>query len=196
MKGDPFMEGQIALNTRISIPPLSDKVREKLELDGRFQVLDGKFLRSNIQNQIDTLSRRGQGQPKNETIDEVFANMDGTFKLDNEVITFRDLSFVVPGAAIQLAGNFDIDQDQLDFHGALRLQAKVSQTLTGWKRWALKPVDPFFAKNGAGTFLRIKIAGSSKAPAFGLDRGSKTAPGNAAQPSPASGRAAKEALTP
>jgi hypothetical protein len=55
----------------------------------------------------------------------------------------------------------------------VRLEAKVSQTQTGWKRWALKPVDPFFAKNGAGTFLRIKVEGNSAEPKFGLDRGHK-----------------------
>jgi hypothetical protein len=57
----------------------------------------------------------------------------------------------------------------VDFHGSLGLEAKLSQTMTGWKRWVLKPVDPFFAKNGVGTFLRIKIDGTSKAPNFGLD---------------------------
>jgi AsmA-like protein len=176
MKGEPFMEGQITLKTKIGIPPLGETVRERLDLDGRFQVSDGKFLRSNIQDQIDTLSRRGQGKPKNKGIDDVFANMDGAFKLDDQVVTFQSLFFAVPGAAIDLTGNFDIGQDQLDFHGALRLQAKVSQTLTGWKRWAVKPVDPFFAKNGAGTFLKVKVEGSSKAPKFGLDRGSNKTP--------------------
>ena len=42
--------------------------------------------------------------------------------------------------------------------------------MTGWKHWLLKPVDPFFSKNGAGTFLKIKVVGNSKAPKFGLDR--------------------------
>jgi hypothetical protein len=45
--------------------------------------------------------------------------------------------------------------------------------MTGWKRWVLKPVDPLFAKNGAGTFLHIKVEGSSQSPKFGLDRGGK-----------------------
>jgi hypothetical protein len=67
----------------------------------------------------------------------------------------------------------DLDHDTLDLFGALRLRAKVSQTMTGWKRWVLKPVDPFFAKKGAGTFLRIKVAGTSREPKFGLDRGRK-----------------------
>jgi hypothetical protein len=34
----------------------------------------------------------------------------------------------------------------------------------------LKPADPFFAKNGAGTFVKIKIDGTAHQPKFGLDR--------------------------
>ena len=171
MKGPPFMEGRIFLNTKIAIPPLSGKVREKLLLDGQFKVSEGKFRRSKIQDQIDGLSRRGQGQPKNEEIDEVVSLMTGDFKLADEMITFHTLSFAVPGAAISLAGDYDLAADALDFRGALKLEAKVSQTMSGWKRWALRPVDPFFAKNGAGTFLRIKVVGTSREPKFGLDRG-------------------------
>jgi hypothetical protein len=71
---------------------------------------------------------------------------------------------------VQLAGTYSLDADVLDFHGALRLQAKVSQTQTGWKRWVLKPVDPFLSNHGAGTYLRIQVVGSSKAPQFGRDK--------------------------
>ena len=35
------------------------------------------------------------------------------------------------------------------------------------------PVDPFFAKDGAGTLLKIKVDGTSREPKFGLDRGRK-----------------------
>jgi hypothetical protein len=174
VKGTPIMQGEISLKTKIEIPPLSGKVKEKLILDGVFKVLEGKFLRTTIQDQIDNLSRRAQGQPKNEKIDEVFARMTGDFHLEGEAITFRSLSFMVPGAAIDLAGNYKMDQDELDFHGNLRLDAKISQTMTGWKHWVAKPLDPFFAKNGAGTFLLIKIDGPPKSPRFGRDRGPKS----------------------
>jgi hypothetical protein len=173
MKGPSFMEGIIALQTKIDIPPLTRAVKEKLLLDGNFELSDGKFLRSLIQDKIDTLSRRGQGQPKNEQIDEVVHQMRGVFRLNNEVITFKSLSFAVPGAAVDLAGGYDLRAGVLDFHGTLRLRAKVSQTVTGWKRWALKPADPFFSKNGAGTFLHIKVDGTAGDPNFGLDRGKK-----------------------
>jgi hypothetical protein len=172
----PFMEGQVALKTSVELPPLSGKVKEKLVLDGRFEVTGGRFLKSNVQDQIDSLSRRAQGQPKNEEIAEVVSKMAGRFKLDDEVLTFRSLSFNVPGAAIAMAGRYNLGSDQVDFRGTVRLDAKVSQTMTGWKRWALKPVDPFFAKEGAGTFLRVKVEGTSKDPNFGLDRGQKQEP--------------------
>jgi len=171
MKGAPFMVGTISLKTKIDIPPLTSKVKEKLLLDGNFQLSNGKFLRSSIQDKIDGLSRRGQGQPNNEEIDEVVHRMRGVFRLDNEVMTFKSLSFAVPGAAVDLAGDYNLRRDTLDFRGTLKLQAKVSQTMTGWKRYALKPVDPFFSKNGAGTFLRIKVDGTADDPKFGLDRG-------------------------
>jgi hypothetical protein len=69
-KGPPFMDGRVLLETRIDIPPLVGKVREKLILDGRFELLEGKFLRSTIQD-----SRQPQpprlGAPMNTQIDEV-----------------------------------------------------------------------------------------------------------------------------
>jgi hypothetical protein len=167
------MEGRVFLKTKIDIPPLTGKVREKLRLDGRFQLSEAKFLRSTIQDQLDSLSRRGQGQPTNQQIDEVVSGMRGEFTLENEAITFHSLVFTVPGANVRLAGGYDLDRDSLDFRGALRLQATVSQTMTGWKRWALRPVDPFFSKDGAGTVLPVKVAGSSREPKFGLDRGRK-----------------------
>ena len=171
MKGPPFMEGKVALKTKIDIPPLTGSVREKLLLDGQFEVSQGRFLKSTVQDQIDTLSRRGRGQPGNEDIKGVVSAMAGQFNLENELVTFRSLSFAVPGSGVDLAGTYHLAQDVLDFHGTLKLQAKVSQTMTGWKRWVLKPIDPFFSKQGAGTLLRIQVVGTSKEPQFGRDRG-------------------------
>lgn len=170
MKGPPFMDGFINMKSSIAIPPLASKVKQKLVLDGTFDLQNAQFLKSTIQNQIDQLSRRGQGQPKNQEIDEVVSKMEGSFHLENQVMTFRSLAFEVPGAAVSVAGNYDLANDSLDFHGALKLDAKLSQTMSGWKRWLLKPADPFFAKNGAGTFLKIKIEGDAHHPKFGLDR--------------------------
>ena len=50
--------------------------------------------------------------------------MTGSFQLDNSVITFRDLTFGVPGADVQLEGSYDLNADALDFHGALKLEGQ------------------------------------------------------------------------
>lgn len=167
-KGPPFMEGRVRLKTKLEIPPLSSTVKQKLVLDGDFELSNARFLKSAIQDQIDNLSRKGQ--PKNEEIDQVVSDMMGTFRLENEIMIFQALSFRVPGARVSLAGDYNLGRDTLDFRGNLKLVATVSQTQTGWKRWALKPVDRFFEKNGAGTFLRIKVDGNAAKPKFGLDR--------------------------
>ena len=166
----PFMEGRLNLQSTIAIPPLTAKVKDKLLLDGTFQVSDARFLKSSIQSQLDQLSRRGSGQPQNQEIDQVVSDMGGAFHLQNEMMTFSRLSFGVPGATVNLGGDYNMDRDTLNFHGTLKLVAKLSQTVTGWKHWALKPVDPFFEKNGAGTFLRIRVDGPTSHPHFGLDR--------------------------
>ncbi|HTM48509.1 MAG TPA: hypothetical protein VL285_07510 [Bryobacteraceae bacterium] len=171
MKGPPMMEGTLRLDTTIGIPPLASKVKEKLLLDGTFEITNGKFLRSRIQKQINGLAHRGQGKTPDEPIDQAISRMSGEFKMADQSINFRTLAFAIPGAAINIGGLFDMGADMLDFHGALMLDAKVSQTQTGWKRWVLKPVDPFFSKRGAGTFLHIKVVGSAKDPQFGLDPG-------------------------
>ncbi len=171
MKGTPMMEGTIKLNALIGIPPLDGKVKQKLMLDGSFEIANGKFLQSRIQEKINELSRRGQGKPNQQGMDEAFHRMSGEFKMADEALTFRTLAFAIPGAAVNIGGLFDMAADTLDFQGALMLDAKMSQTQSGWKRWVLKPADPFFSKRGAGTFLHIKVVGSSKDPKFGLNRG-------------------------
>ena len=66
-------------------------------------------------------------------------------------------------------GQYSLDGKTFDFHGTLRLDAKLSQMTTGWKSILLKPVDPFFAKDGAGTEVPFKITGTRDEPHFGLD---------------------------
>lgn len=169
-KNKPFMSGRIQMDSRIRIPPLSSKVKEKLLLAGKFSIRHGQFLQDAIQDKVDTLSRRGQGQPTDTSIDNVFSDMSGEFNMADQELTMKNLAFTVPGSKVKLDGTFDMQSDELDFHGALMLDAKVSQTMSGWKRWALKPVDPFFKKHGAGTYLKIKVVGTAKSPKFGLDR--------------------------
>jgi hypothetical protein len=89
---------------------------------------------------------------------------------------FSSLQFDVAGASVQLTGSYRLRSGELDFHGILRLQAKLSQTTTGVKSFFLKAVDPMFKGKGAGTVLRIQITGTREKPSFGLDHSPQKKP--------------------
>ena len=140
-----------------------------MRLDGNFQVRQARFTAPEVQQKVNALSRRAQGV-KNAPEDEYQAsNFQGHFRLKNAVMTFPKLSFSVAGALVSLHGSYGLTSEQLDFHGALRLQAKVSQTTTGIKSFLLKAVDPLFEKHGAGTVLPLNITGSRDHPSFKVD---------------------------
>ena len=66
-------------------------------------------------------------------------------------------------------GIYTLDGEQFDFQGVARMDAKVSEMVTGWKSVMLKLADPLFMKNGAGTEVPIKVTGTRSEPHFGVD---------------------------
>jgi hypothetical protein len=165
----PVMTGTATLKARILIPEGNADLIERLKIDGRFGVAQAEFTSDTVQGKIDSLSRRGQGKPKDMDLTAV-SELQGTFKMGGGDITFSRLSFSVPGADINLLGNYSVDSGQLNFRGKLVTQAKLSQMVTGPKSIFLKAVDPFFkGKNGQGAVVPIKIGGTKDHPALGLD---------------------------
>ena len=180
----PLMNGQVTLHTDFDLPPGPEDVQQKLRLKGSFQLLDIHFTNPKIQSKVDELSLRGQGHAKQAQQEgdalkngndqaaiaaNVASEMRGNFTLGGGKITLPALNYRVPGADVELQGGYTISSQVLDFTGQARLDAHVSQMVTGWKSWLLKPVDPFFAKDGAGTEVPIKIGGSSSHPEIGLN---------------------------
>jgi hypothetical protein len=168
---EPFLRGGIDLRTKMQILPVADSgMTERLVLNGNFSVDESQFSGGSVQEKIDMLSRRAQGQPKNQEITDVFSSLRGEFAMDGGELRFSDLVFQVPGAAIHLHGTYGVYSEEIELRGVARLRAKASQTMTGWKRIALKPIDPFLSKAGAGTLLPIEVTGTRAEPHFGLDR--------------------------
>ena len=172
----PIMTGVVQLKTKVDLPPGEADVANRLNLTGIFQVSGAHFTNEKIQGKIDALSVRSQGKPKQAkegSLDNVHSDMKGTFRLRNGLLSFSQLQFQVPGTDVNLTGTYSLDGNQFDFHGKARLDAKLSQMETGWKSLLLKPVDPFFSKNGAGTEVPVEIHGTKSDPHFGLDFGHK-----------------------
>jgi len=172
----PVMTGLVRLKTKLDLPPGEPDVSDRLKLAGQFEVSEVHFTNDKTQGKIDALSMRSQGNPKlaqDQIPDNIPADLKGTFRLANGVLSFSQLRFQVPGTQVNLTGKYSLDGNQFDFHGKARLDAKLSHMVTGWKAILLKPVDPFFSKNGAGTELPVKITGTKSEPHFGTDFGHK-----------------------
>ena len=63
-----------------------------------------------------------------------------------------------------MRGSYGLHSEQVDFVGDVKLDARVSQTMSGIGRIVLIPFDPLFMKHGAGTYLPIAIGGTRQHP--------------------------------
>jgi AsmA-like C-terminal region len=160
----PMMSGLVNLRTKMVLPPGKVKVLDKLTLDGEFDVSDARFASSEVRDKLASFSRHAMGQPDNPDAGSAISDLRGKFSLKNGVIKFDRLSFSVPGAVIRLDGTYKLRGEDLDFTGELRMEAKLSQMVSGKKSFFLKAVDPFFSKRGAGTLIPITITGTRDNP--------------------------------
>jgi hypothetical protein len=139
-------------------------------------VLDAHFANQKVQGKLDSLSLRSQGKVKESREhagENVSVDLRGVFALKDGLLSFSALHFLVPGTHVDMTGDYSLNGQTFDFHGTVRLDATVSQMTTGWKSILLKPVDPFFSKDGSGTEVPIRITGTQSEPHFGLDFGHK-----------------------
>jgi hypothetical protein len=169
MKSDkPVLTGTAKLKAKLVIPASKEKAIDKLILDGQIGIDDAEWSSSEVRQKLEALSRRAEGKPEDNDAGSAVSDLHGNFHMEKGVIRFTNLTFSVPGAAIELAGTYNVVGGDLDFQGQLRLQAKLSQMVTGTKSFFLKALDPFFKKDGAGTVLPISITGTRDNPTVGV----------------------------
>jgi hypothetical protein len=170
--GDPLLTGNLDLRTSLELQPGPAPVHQRLRLKGRFLLQDAHFTSSKVQDRIGKLSLRSQGRAKEAKTDstpDVRSTMTSDFVMSAGKIRLPDLVYIIPGAEIDLHGDYGVDQGALNFRGTARMNATVSQMVGGWKGTLLKPVDRFFKKDGAGTKVGVHIEGSRDDPHFGID---------------------------
>jgi hypothetical protein len=165
---DPAMRGAIHFQAKLVIPPGQVDVAEKIRLNGAFTVDSALFSKLNVQEKVNELSHRGEGKPQVSDQATVASDFSGKFVVDKGVITVNGLSFAVPGVHVRLNGTYGLLTTDMNFRGTASLEAKVSETTTGWKSLLLKAVDPIFKKKNVGAEIPIQIKGTPEKPSFGL----------------------------
>jgi hypothetical protein len=163
----PPMTGVVNLKAKLLLPPGDRDVPQKLQLDGHFSVDSAEFAKARVQGKVDAFSTKARGV-KDDTPDPVVSNFQGTFRMRDGAIHFSNVTFAMPGARVSVDGRFLMDSEALDFHGTVRLDAKLSQLTTGVKSFFLRIVDGLFRHDDI-TIVPIAIGGTADKPAVHLD---------------------------
>ena len=165
----PPLTGFASLKTKLELPAGEGDLFDRLKLAGDFRIEQTRFTDAQVEQKMGELSRLGLGESHPKDAGTVLSDLKGEFTLGNGVMTFSDLTFAVPGATVQLKGQYTVRSQEFNFEGTLQLQAKLSQIVHGWKSILLKPVDPLFARGKSGMVLPIRISGTGDKPAFKVE---------------------------
>jgi hypothetical protein len=195
----PPMNGQTRLKAHVVIPPEGRPFLKELILQGDFEIDEAGFTKPTTQTRVDELSERARGEKKDKDKDKdknrnkdkdedkndgknkkasesdaddpenVVLNLRGHAEVRDGVARFLDLSFNAPGASARMSGTYNLLNEQIDLHGTLKTEARLSQDTSGIKSVLLKPFDPLFKGKKGGAEVPVKITGTYQNPQFGFD---------------------------
>jgi hypothetical protein len=168
--GDPpALTGAMNFRAQVLVPPGKGRFIERLNLRGDFGIDAASFIHPTTQEKVDNLSQLAQGGKENDDPTSVVENLKGHVALNHAIATFSDLSFSVPGALAHMHGTYGLLTQQINLHGTLQLDNKLSKGSTGVKSVLLKSVEPFLKKKNKGEIVPIKVGGTFRQPSYGLD---------------------------
>ena len=165
----PAFTGAMNFRVQVQVPPGKGSFIERVNLLGDFGIDAASFNRPTTQEKVDNLSQLAQGEKKNDDPASVVENLKGHVVMNHGIATFSSLSFSVPGALAHVHGTYGLLTEQLNLHGTLQVDNKLSKGTKGVKSVLLKSVEPFFKKKKAGEIVPIKIGGTFGHPSYGLD---------------------------
>jgi hypothetical protein len=173
VKTEPaVMTARMSTNAKLQIQPGKESVSQRLSLAAGFTLTRIHFTNPKVQDKVDVLSLRAQGKPKEAKpgATDVNSQMNGRFHMNHGVLQFSNLTYVLPGARVNLQGVYSLNGQLFDFYGKVLTTASLSHMVDSW--WVsllLKPVDPFFKRKGSGAEIPVSITGTRSEPKFGLD---------------------------
>lgn len=166
----PAASGRAALDVTLDLPPGETEVLIRSRVRGHVDLRQTRFINPRVQGALDEVSRRGRGRPDDETTG-VAARLRGQLTLADGRLSLTAVTLDVPGAAIAGAGTYALRDETLDFHGVASLEARLSKTQRGMKRFLLRPFDALLARGGAGTRVVMDVRGTRSAPEVDVDLG-------------------------
>jgi hypothetical protein len=173
VKTEPtIMTAQISTKAKLQIRPGKESVSQKLSLAASFTLTQIHFTNPKVQDKVDMLSIRAQGEPEKAKAGakDVNSRMMGQFRMNQGVLHFSNLTYVLPGARVNLEGAYSLDGQLFDFYGKVLTDASLPHMVESWwQSLLLRPISPFFRRKGGGAEIPVSITGTRSEPKFGID---------------------------
>lgn len=173
-KPDTLLTGDLTFNAIFHLPPGPAPLHQRMIIDGNFKLSNALFTSADFQQKVRELSLRGQGKPEaiqSTDPNSILSAMNGDLRINNGILTLPNLAYSVPGADVNIKGTYLLDGGEINFAGTAKLDAHLSQMTTGWKSTLLKPLEGLVSRDGAGTFVPIKVEGTRQKPKISIDFG-------------------------
>lgn len=166
----PPVQGRLAADATLELEPGSRDVLDRLQVSGTFDLRDARFINPRVRDVLAEMSNRGQGWPEPPAA-SVRAHLQGEMTLAGRELRLSRVALTVPGVDVSGAGRYSLAAETLDFRGVTRLDASLSDTQRGVKRWLLKPFNGLLKRGGAGTRVVVDVRGTRSDPVVDLDLG-------------------------
>src|SRR6202000_933735 len=105
------------MKAKLNIPPGKQSVTQKIGIQGQFVLTGVHFSNPQVEDKVDMLSMRAQGKPGQARpgAPDVHSQIRGAFVLRTGQLTFSNLDYMLPGATVNLAGQYTLDGRKFDF---------------------------------------------------------------------------------
>ncbi len=172
---EPAMMGPIAVHAHIVIPGGKRQFIQRIRVQGGFKMDGATFTKPDTQANVNTLSSRAVGQkvPKSAAdLPDPPASLQGQVDLLDAVAHFSQVSFFVPGAAADMHGAYNFNDERVNFQGEMKVDKKFSKTAQSLPSHVITWAgEKLFAKStGAGEILHVELTGTYDHPSFGLQK--------------------------
>lgn len=160
----PPVGGPLTLEATLDVPPGPTAGFDRLVVDGTVALDRARFVNGAAQRAVDDLSRKGQGRLTDAGIRGVGSRLSARVHLAHRRLSPHTVTFSAPGVTVAAAGTYSVDSEVMDLHAVARLDAPVSKTQTGARRWLLRPLDPLWQRRGAGSRVVLDVRGPAASP--------------------------------
>jgi hypothetical protein len=118
----PVLTGIISTREKLDIAPGPESVTHKMSMRGGFTLRQIHFTNPQVEDKVDMLSERAKGNPEEAKpgAPDVSSQIAGDFTMDHAAFRFTRLDYTLPGATVELTGDYSLDGKTCDFRGKVQ----------------------------------------------------------------------------